>query len=106
MCCLPPGREATRRGKGETDSIKVSLISSSPPLTSTDSSPSLIEEHAGIRGILLRREAESAGNGDTLVNLERHREELSKGDAVSDGGGQIELERADNPVMVAIGEES
>lgn len=69
---LPPGREATRRrGKGETDNINVSLISSSP-LTSTDSSPSPIEEHAGINGIFLRRDVESAGNEDTFGNLERH----------------------------------
>lgn len=45
---------------------------------------------------------ESEGNGDTLGNLERDGGELSKGDEV---GGEMGLERAENAVMAAIGEE-
>ena len=59
-----------------------------------------MEEQAGI---FLRREVESEGNGDTLGNLERDGGELSKGDGV---GGEMGLERAENAVMAAIGEEN
>ena len=65
-----------------------------------------MEEHAGINGIFLRREVENAGNEYTFGNLERHWVELSKRDAGSEWGGETGVERAENPVIAAIREES
>ncbi|KAG2326595.1 hypothetical protein Bca52824_009323 [Brassica carinata] len=92
-----------RRGRGETDNIRVSLLSSSLLASSTVLSLLPIEEHDRINGIFLWREVESAEKEDAFGNLERDGGELSKGDAV---GGEMGLERAEeNAVMAAIAED-